>query len=411
MMKGVALVAIVVAIAFTYWRPLRSVRTALGVDHLVSTGHAFLVLGYLLGLVSGDRTAPVVDDIGPIVAFVAGWVGFATGMRFDFRVLRGLPVRAFVVAVLPGLAAASVLGGVAGAALVVTGLSTAKSLSVALTLGAAAASSGPTLVGVLRARRAGRSSAARPVLRMIEFSAGVDDVVVIVLAMLAFAVHRPESSPLHSVLLIVIAGGGGALLGVVTWLFLGGRASEDERLLLGLAMLAFIAGFSGWLYLSPAGVAAIAAIVLVNLPGARMDQLLVAVRRVERSAVVILMAVTGFHLTGHMTWMLLPLVFMMTVVRLVTKLVAGDLGAERSSSAPGLDTARGWGLGLAPQGTFGLVVTLSFFHVWHDDISRTVLGAVAAASLINEMIAPWLLLRLVRSVAVPAPASTARKTA
>jgi hypothetical protein len=189
-------------------------------------------------------------------------------------------------------------------------------------------------------------------------------------------------------------------------LFLGGRATEDERLLLGLAMLAFIAGFAVWLDMSPAGVAAIAAVVLVNLPGGRMARLLVAVGKVERPAVVILMTVIGFHISDPVTWFFWPLLGIMTVLRAIANHWAGRVVAGVAPTMPGMRTCRGWTHGLAPQGILGLMVTLSFFHVWQDDLSRTALAAVAAASLVNELVAPWLLLRLLRGIAPASQAST-----
>jgi hypothetical protein len=107
----VLLAALLLLVALTFWRPLRRVRSLLGVSHLLSTGHAFLVLGFLLGLAGGEWPMRVIEEISPVVAFVAGWIGFATGMRFDLRVLRTVPLRAYAVALLPALAAALVVGG------------------------------------------------------------------------------------------------------------------------------------------------------------------------------------------------------------------------------------------------------------------------------------------------------------
>lgn len=396
--NGLALAIILVAVALTYWRPLKRVRTALGLNHLLATGHVFLVLGFILGLVFGPRDAPLADNLNPVVALVAGWVGFATGMRFDLRILRTVPRRAFVVGLLPAVAAAVVVGGFGGAVLVYFGTSSTQALASALILGAAASSSGPTLVATIRTRRPGRSSEVRPVLRMMEFSAGIDDMVVVLLAMLAFAMFRTTPEPVGPIWLITAAVGGGALLGAVTWLLLGGKAQEDERLLLGLGMLAFIAGFAGWLHLSPAAVAAVSAMVLVNLPGERMAQLVQVVRRVERPAVVILMAVIGFHVTGVVTWIFFPLVLALTLFRLACKRWTGALVARMAPARHDLRASRRWGDGLVPQGTLGLMVTLSLFQVWRDDISRTVLAAVAVASIINEIVAPWLLVRLLRGI-------------
>lgn len=395
---GLALAVVLALFAFTYWRPLRRVRTALGISHLVSTGHAFLVLGAVLGLALAERRASIVDDLSPFLAFVAGWVGFATGMRFDLRVLRTIPGSVAMVALMPALVAALTVGALGRAVLVFAGTPPAEASAAALVLAASAATSGPTLVALVQARKPGRSSKARPVLRMIEFSAGLDDLVVIALAIAAFALFRTGDETLGSGWLVAVSLGGGAILGAVAWLFSGGQAHEDERLLLGLAMLAFTSGFAGWLYLSPAAVTAICAAVLVNLPGGRAALLLRAVRRVERPAVVILMTVIGTHVTGPMTWVFWPLLVTMTLVRLVSKRVAGQMVAGSVSEARGLSTCKRWGDGLAPQGILGLVVALSLFDVWQDDVARTILGAVAVASVVNEILATWLLVQLLRGI-------------
>jgi hypothetical protein len=388
-----ALVALLVA-AFTFWRPLRRLRTAFGWEHLISTGHAFLVLGALVGVAIGEPPPALEQEIGPIVAFVSGWVGFATGMRFDVRVLRAVPRRAFWVALAPALAAALAVGAVSGGLLWLARVPRVEALAAALVLAAAAASSGPTLAAVVRARRAGRAAPARAALRMIEFSAGIDDLIVIVIAVAAFALLRsgPESVAPGWLLLLSLAGGAG--LGAVTWLFLGGRAAEDERLLLSLAMMAFIAGFGSWLRLPPAGVAAIAAMTLVNLPGARMERLARAVRRVERPAVVILMLVIGFSSARALPWIFFPLVATLTLVRFAAKHWAGEAVEGPIPRAPGLVATERWAFGLTPQGTLGLLVALSFFEVWHDEVARAVLAATATAGILNELAGPWLMLKL-----------------
>src|SRR5690606_40491586 len=117
MVQSAALAAILLIFAFAFWRPLRRMRNVLGVQHLLSTGHAFLILGFWFGLVAGERSEPLVDDLGPVVAFVAGWVGFATGMRFEFRVLRTVRLNYFVAALMPAVTAALVVGSLGVAVL------------------------------------------------------------------------------------------------------------------------------------------------------------------------------------------------------------------------------------------------------------------------------------------------------
>jgi hypothetical protein len=400
-MTTAAVGALILLLALSYWRPLRRVRSALGVSHLLATGHVFLVLGWLLGLVFGlDEDQRLASELGPLVAFAAGWVGFAAGTRFEHRVLAAVPLRGFATALGPGVLAAVLVGGTAAALLLATGIATGEAVAAALCIGAAAASSGPTLAAAARHRRAGRHTTAQPVLRMLEFSSGVTDALVIVLALIAFCLFRPPTTfeLVSPVWVLAVALVTSAALGVVTWLFLGGSALDDERLLLGLAMLALIAGLGGWLLVAPAAVAAIAAAVLANLPGSRAAILVAAVQRVERPAVVILMAVIGLHLAGPMSWHVLPLIAAMTLVRLGARALVGAGPGSAIRGAPSLSTGRSWPLGLTPQGILGLVIAVSFFHVWQDSLARAVLAAVAAAGLINELIAPTLLLRVLRKV-------------
>jgi hypothetical protein len=400
-MKELILVAIVLGAAIVFWRPPKRVRR-LGADHLVSTGHAFLLIGALIALLFGARWLPVTEAVGPIVAFVAGWVGFATGIRFDRRLLRAVPIRALGFALAPAISAAIVVGAAGVAVLYLFGTPVAEATAGGLVLGAAAASSGPTLAAVLRTRRAGRSAQARSTLRMVELSAGIDDLVVLLFSMLAFALLRPGSDPVAPFWLVALSLLGSVVLGLTIWLFLGGRARQDERLLLGLAMIAFTAGFASWLHLSPAAVAAIAGMALVNLPGDRAALLVRTIRRVERMAVVILMTVIGLHAAGVRGWAVVALIACMTLLRFGAKHVAGEAVSRPIPGAPGLLATSRWTYGLVPQGTLGLVIALSFFHVWRDASSLAVLAAVAASSLLNELYSPWLLLALVRRVTASA---------
>jgi len=399
MAPELTLTLLALSVALSFWAPLRRIHRALGLGHLAATGHAYLLLGAVAALLTlGPTQEHLSGDLAPVLGFVAAWVGFAAGMRFDRRVLRPLPARAWIIALAPAVTAAVTVGGASAALLLAADVPPTEALAAALVLAAAAASSGPTLVALLRGRRAGRDPAVRARLAMAELSAGLDDLLVILLATLAFAFLRPPDAPLSPALLTLASLGAGVGLGGVAWLFLGGRASEDERLLLGLGMLLLTAGFATWLALSPASVAALAAITLVNLPGERGQLLFAAIRRVERPAVVILMTILGFDTVGPQPWLTLPLIATLTLLRLAAKHAAGDaVAGPPLPGAPGLHPNRGWALALAPQGALGLVVALSFFGLWHDATARSVLTAIAVAALINELLAPWLLSRALRA--------------
>ncbi len=401
------LLAILLAVVVGFWGPLRGVRRALGLGHLVSTGHAFLILGGILGLLLGGRADGMIDDLSPIVSFVACWVGFAAGVRFEWRLARAVPVRAYAVAFAPGAAAAVMVGAVAlGVLSVASDLSGVSCLAVAAVVGAAGASSGPSLAALVRSRRAGRASEVRSVLRMVELSTGVDDALVVLLALVAFPLLYASNNGGDAILIasVFIAGlVGGVGLGATIWLFLGGTATENERLLLGLAMLAVIAGFAEWLSLSHAAVAATAAVALVNLPGERFALLVSAIRRVERPAVVILMTLIGVEAGTQLHWVFFAMLAVLTVLRIGVKVWTGRLVPRTVPGAPGLRASRLWGLGLAPMGTLGVVVVVELMQALPDPLTRSLLAAAAAASLLCEAVAPWLMLRLLRSLSGSAP--------
>jgi hypothetical protein len=128
-----------------------------------------------------------------------------------------------------------------------------------------------------------------------------------------------------------------------------------------------------------------------------------AVRRVERTGVVILMTVIGFHAAGVRSLAVVPLVLGMTALRFAVKHAVGEAISGPIPGAPGLSAAPRWTYGLAAQGTLGLVVALSSFHVWRSDAALITLAAVAAASVVNELFSPWLLLALIRRLSNTAP--------
>ena len=152
MSLGGLIAALILLAASSTWRPLARVRQALGFAHLTSTGHIFLLLGYLLGWIAIQaESAPIFEHLTPIVSFMAGWVGFAVGIRFDLRVLRRVPGAAFVTALTPAFVVLAGVGGVAWL-LLDRFVPPRMALAGALVVGVAAATTGPSLAGALRRR-------------------------------------------------------------------------------------------------------------------------------------------------------------------------------------------------------------------------------------------------------------------
>lgn len=404
MSAGGILAVLIALVAITMWRPLRAVRAALDVSHLLATGHAFLVLGVLLGLTMDHPTErALTSELTPLVSFVTGWIGFSVGVGFELKALRRMPGRLLAVAWTPALVAAVAVGVSAWPMLHAAGATGAESTGAALVVGLAAANSAPTLAAMLRRRRAGRLADVRPTLRMVELSATLDDALVVLLTLVAFALLRPPLEGTGSLVIIGLSLGAGVVLGVSAMLLLRGRASDDERLLLGFAVLTLAAGVAAWLRVSPTALAATAGFVLVNAAGERAASLVAVIRKAERPALVVLMTVIGVHTAHAASWLALSILGLMTIGRGAAKLASGRalLGIQVPVGGP---LARSWALGLAPQGALGLLVALTLFHVWPSELARSVLGAVAVASLLNEAAAPALLARAVRTTRREAPA-------
>ncbi len=409
-MTGPALVAVLVGAAFlASARRFGRFRQALGLAHLVVTGHAFLIVGAAVGLaVTGPQLDAMSPLLTPMVALVAGTLGFSIGMRFHGRVLRVMPRGAARVALLPGLGVALLTGALAAGLLLSVGLPAVESVAAALITAAGAAASAPTLAAAIRRRRGGRSPETLASLRLMELSAGLSNAITLSAAVLAFGLMRAGAFDALALGWVLCNVALGLITGVLTWLFLGGRARRDERLLLGVGMVAFTAGLAEWFGLSPAALCATAGATLVNLPGDRMASMAQAIARLERPAVVLLMTLAGVYAVQDLPLVTLALVALLTVVRgvaatRIARRVSGSL-----APSTGLAARPDWGKGLISQGSLGLVCALAFRQVWPGSAAEWALAAIAIASLLNELAAPRVLLAVLTHNGTPADAPPPR---
>jgi hypothetical protein len=381
-------VLLFVLAALSKSRRLQGVGATLGLGYLVTTGQVFLVLGYLLGLtVEAEDLARITPGLTPLITFVAGWIGFSVGIAFHGRVLRPIPRRAFVVALTPALVTAALVSASGWLAMHLLGVTWPESVAAALVLGGAAAASSPTLAAAIRRRRGGRSRTLAPTLRLLQFTAGLTNAVTIAFAAAGFAVFAYGFGELPPMIWLGATIAVGVATGVATWLFLGGPSSDDERLLLGIAMIAFGAGIGTWLRLSPTAISAIAGAVLVNLPGDSSELFRRTLQRIERPAVVILMTVIGVYIAGVASWLVLALLGLMSVARAYILIVTARRVGRAMPLSAGMSADADWAFGLVPQGVLGLVIALGFMRAWQTPHAVEVLAAVALGSIVNELAA------------------------
>jgi hypothetical protein len=402
-MSAAALAGVLLLLAaFSSSRRLQRVRRSLWLVHLATSGYLFLVIGYLLGLTRGAFGDPELHpELLPVAAMLTGWIGFSVGMAFHARVLRPLPWRAFKVALAPGAAALVVVGAASLLTFVLAGVRLRTAIAGAALLGAAAATSAPTLAAALRTRGrpTRRTADVWSNLRMIEFSAGLDVALALGAGVIAFAVTSHGVADIGAPLWLLLTLGAAVAVGIIAWLFLGAALSDDERLLLGIGMIAFGAGFGSWLGLSPVVIGAVAGMVLVNLPGDRMTLLRRALANVERPALVIVLVITGYLIAGAVDWLMLLLVPFLTLLRGAAKVRAARFAHGEIAGVRGLKTGPRWGAGLVSQGHVGLVLALDYLTLHPQPFALTLLAAVALSGLINEIAAPTWMRRSVEAAA------------
>ncbi len=402
------------AAAIALWHPLarRERRLPRWFGLLFRSGHAFLPVGLLLGLFVSSAPGAherLLSDMWPVVAFVAGWVGYSVGIRLDWHHLKALVrdpaptlrprsradsgvgphserksalvqglsgARGLLRAMMPSAIAGAVAIGAGMAALRALGVEPAEAIPLALVLGAAGACSGAPLLARL-AKREHEGSPDRARFVHLVTAARADDIVVCGLALAAFAsipaLPGAPSAPLALLLPLV----GGAGLGAVAWLLLGGTAMPDERLLLGLAVLGIGAGLGAWIEVSPAVVCAVLAATLATLPGGRARALREPVEKLGRPAIVILMLAAGLAVAPHLSWVMLAGGGALVVLRAAAFAVAGWLDRENLGADARL---------LSAPGRLGLVVAFTFYHLVGGVQAAEVLGAVALAAFVDQFV-------------------------
>jgi hypothetical protein len=219
------------------------------IDDVLATGIAFLLLGLLLGPGLGVIDIAGLGLLQPVLALAVGWIGAVFGARLEWRMVRRISARTWLIGAtlaLPILAATTVIAVVL--ARKIPALATAwghPTLAVALALGGAL-----TTAASQRGPRLGRRNA------LIDTLFGVGSVV------LAGALAHPQLAP-RALLLTLLAGLGiGGLF--VALARTGVFPDPAEAGVTGLAVMLCGAGFSYAMGLSPFVVCALESAVIVS---------------------------------------------------------------------------------------------------------------------------------------------------
>ncbi|HET8713481.1 MAG TPA: hypothetical protein VFM23_07345 [Gemmatimonadales bacterium] len=290
---------------------IRFRHTALLKD-LLATGALFLVLGLVL-----RRGLEVIDpagwrDLQPVLALGIGWLGATFGARLEWRMIRRVSPRTWLVGAtlaLPVLVVTTVLAVILARKFPALADSWGRpTLAVALALGGTL-----TTAAGQRGPRLGRRNA------LIDTTFGVAAVAV------ALAIAHPQASVRNMVLTLV---GGVALGGLYVVVARAKTDADDARIGFAAATLAG-AGFSFAAGLSPFVVCAVqAAIVMSFSPPASRRAVAELLARWEVPLYAAFLILAGALLRPMTAWVILAAV-VLALVRVVVRWVTVRFGLDQ----------------------------------------------------------------------------------
>jgi hypothetical protein len=384
--KTILALLLLVGLAYLGGHPrVQAWEERLRVSQVITAGFPFVLLGLAARHPAvGIVTAPVLAQMGTLLAFALGWIGLVAGFRFDARLFGGLPpgvARIVVLATsipfacvagLTGFALLSVSGGLDGLAARAPAL-----LRDALILGTAGAMTAKTSARLLGS--AGSAGVLSRIAR-IEELAGV-----LGLAALAayFRPHADVGWHLPGTAWLLVTVGLGATLGVLAYAMLSAARSRPELVVLTLGAVSFGAGAAGYLHLSPIVVTFIAGALLANFPGTYRAQLGAALHRLERPVYLLSLFAIGalWNLADWRGWVLVPV---FTAARLIGK----RLGAQAAATGNGahLGPREREALAVAPMGPLAIAIVVNAQLLYPDRSISPVASAILGGAILTEVV-------------------------
>ena len=283
-------------------------------DDLVATGVPFLLLGLLLGPGLGVVDAAGLRMLQPLVALALGWIGALFGARLEWRMVRRISTRTWLIGTtlaLPILLVTTVMAWTLARALPPLGEAWGRPLfTAALVLGGAL-----TTAASQRGPRLGRRNA------LLDTAFGAAAVTV------GVALYHPHAA-LRSLALTLVAGM--ALGGLFVVLARGGLLSEPRDA--GIAAFAVIlcgAGFSYVAGLSPFVVCGLEAAVLMSFsPAAVRHAVAGLLSRWEVPLYAAFLIVAGTLLRPLTAWLVLA-ALVLALIRVLVRWVTVRFGLDQ----------------------------------------------------------------------------------
>lgn len=344
-------------------------RSALGLAPALTPAVAFLLLGVALGPHAiGWLSPPLLARLDLAVTIALAMLGVLVGVGLG-REMHGAARLFFAASVESAITTGTVMAATAyfirATAMPIEVSLTAFTLALGLCASASSATSADP-----------DSEAAAAVSTRV---ADLDDVLPIVLAVIAFAMVPVASGP-RPVALAIAPPLMGAAVGAIGWLVFERAESGPERVVFVLGTLALAGGAAAYLRVSPLAVGLVAGFVWTVAPG-RADRVVEEdLRKVQHPLVVLLLVAAGAQatLSPRALWLLPPYLLFRLTGKIVGAWFSAGLADARASDLAAF---------LMPPGVLAVAFALNFKQVLPAAAGDVLLSTVAIGTAAFELFA------------------------
>lgn len=381
------LVGFVALLAMAYIAGLASIQKLdqrLNVPHLVTTGLPFFVLGFVASQPQiGILTPSVLHEIAPVMPLALGWIGFSIGSRFKAGAIDRLPKgTGDVFAAILTIPLVVVFAACAAAILLIdpNGSRTwaFRDALLLATAGAMAARNTPHFFRVFSKE----SGVSERIVRVIE----LEQLAGVFLLLMVSAYYRPGGQlvnwQLPGTAWLFLTLGIGATMGLFVYFALTRINKDPQFTAVLLGSIAFTAGLSSFLRMSPLAVCTMAGVITANLGGPWKEQMTRNLERLERPVYFLFMVLAGalWHPSEWQGWVLM-VVFI--AARLGSKWFASQVA--RRAIAPDLSEDERRATAWAPMGALSVAIVVSAQDLYSGPTISWIVTAVIAGALLSEV--------------------------
>jgi Kef-type K+ transport system membrane component KefB len=364
---------------------VQALENKLQVTNVVAAGLPFVFLGVVAHMRGvGILSEPVLWELRPLLALGLGWIGFATGFRFDSKLAESI---------MPGVSAVSLITAsipfgaiVAACALLLVYVEHSHASAIflrdAMMLGTAGAMTAYKAPRFLQARgtKGGHPDRVASIITLEQLAGFIGLLIVA-------AYFRPQDNSvawhLPGTAWLFITLGMGTMIGGVVWVTLAKIKAGPEFTVLILGSVCFTAGMASFLRISPLVVCFIVGLILVNLPGTSKDEIRQALEHMERPIYLLFLLVAGslWDMTAWQGW---ALMLLFVPARLFGKWLAVRLCRQKIASGLSIDEQRS--LIFSPMGALSIAIVVNAQDLYYGSVISWMVTAVIGGAIVTEVI-------------------------